>query len=242
MIKYATLNSQSVLNGCFSYNYNYKCTVAEEKTRGIIIATSNANNLVVGSACSIGTVSGDRYNATQNDILYSRRISKIEQYDENNSKVWFETDLPSGYSFDTDTTYYLVTMPWYTGSCDNVLGMDGSAGNPTNGKYPALIGGMEYFVGGFETLGNVVMDIQAEEGSTVRRDFYIAHDATILTTDMTTVKAKFKKSKFTRPGYDFWIAKHGIDLDNGMMIPTLGGASDHTGFCDYSWADQATSG
>ena len=245
MIKYATLNSQGVLNGCFSYNYSYKCTVAEKKTRGIIIATSNANNLVVGSTCSIGTVSGDKYYATQNDILYSRRISKIEQYDASNSKVWFETDLPAGYSFDTDTTYYLITMPWYTGSCDNVLGMDGSAGNPTNGKYPALIGGMEYFVGGYETLGNVVMDIQTTEGSTVRRDVYIAHDATVLSTDMTTVKAKFKKSKYTIPGGTNswrWITKCGVDLDNGIMVPIDFGASSNTGFCDGVYTDAGTSG
>lgn len=245
MIKYASLNSQAVLNGCFSYNLSYKCTVAEQKTRGIIISTANANNLVVGSACSIGTVSGDRYNATQNDIMYSMRISKIEQYDSNNSKVWFETDLPAGYSFDTETTYYLITMPWYTGSCDNVLGMDGSAGSPTNGKYPALIGGMEYFVGGYETLGNVVMDIQTVEGSTVQRDVYIAHDATILTTDMTTVKAKFKKSKYAIPGGTNswrWISKCGVDLDNGIMVPIDFGASSGTGFCDGIYTDAGTSG
>ena len=55
MLKYASKNSQAKFNGCTGYSYQYKASVAESDTNRVIIAKASANNLVVGSCCSLGT-------------------------------------------------------------------------------------------------------------------------------------------------------------------------------------------
>jgi hypothetical protein len=243
MIKYATINSQSVLGGCTDYYLTYQCRKSTENENYAILTTSNANNLVVGSRVSIGTSSsGDRGAATGHDVVYSAKILSINAIEgTSNSKVILDTE-----SFSTDATMFMITMPWWTGACDNVLGIDGSAGeSATSRKYPVLIGGIECFLGGYEVLGNVIMDIQTVEDTTVQRDIYICHDATKISTNVTTMKANSKKSEFVITGNtNSWryISKHGIDLENGIMVPTEYEATSSTGFADGLYVDSGTSG
>lgn len=157
MLKYATKNSQSKFNGVTEYYLQYKATVAETGVNRVIISKSQANNLVVGSCCSLGTnpsggASLDRGNSQTRDIFHLENITKIEDHDTNNSAVYFEGVEP----FDTTTNSLLSTMPWRTGSCDNVQG-DGSPVSGNSSKYPFIMQGIELGLGMYEIMGNVVL-------------------------------------------------------------------------------------
>lgn len=52
--------------------------------------------------------------------------------------VNLDTDTP----FDTTTDTYISTMPWWSGSCDDVQGVDGSPTSCTNGKEPVHHSGL----------------------------------------------------------------------------------------------------
>ncbi|MCD8365789.1 MAG: hypothetical protein LUC83_08290, partial [Clostridiales bacterium] len=86
-MKYATRNSASNYTGCVSYSYQYPATVEEDDVRRIIISSTQAANLVVGSYVSIGygTVSsgavttdrgGDNLHAYADNV----QITAIEEY------------------------------------------------------------------------------------------------------------------------------------------------------------------
>ena len=53
-LKYATLNTQSKIYGCFNYSYQYAASMAENNVKRIVLTTAQAANIVVGSYVSIG--------------------------------------------------------------------------------------------------------------------------------------------------------------------------------------------
>ena len=129
IIKYATKHSQSIMAGCTNYSYQYQAASAENNVNRVIIAKTNAANLIVGSYVSIGnigTASKDRYYATVHDLAYSVQITKIEDSGDSNSAVYVDSS-----PFNTTTDTYISTMPWHSGSTDAVLGSDGSLGSNT---------------------------------------------------------------------------------------------------------------
>ena len=76
--------------------------------------------------------------------------------------VNLETDTP----FDTTTDTYISTMPWWSGSCDDVLGVDGSPTSCTNGKEPFIIQGLESQIGAYAVVADIIDTITVSEDST----------------------------------------------------------------------------
>lgn len=80
-LKYAKKGNSGTIEGCSSYNYQYKAAVAETGAKRFILTTAQAANLFVGSAISIGTDtdgSTDRNVADVHDIATEVRITAIE--------------------------------------------------------------------------------------------------------------------------------------------------------------------
>ena len=243
IIKYATKHSQSIMAGCTNYDYQYQAASAENNVNRVIIAKTNAANLIVGSRVSIGnigTASKDRYNATAHDLAYSVQITKIEDSGDSNSAVYVDSS-----PFNTTTDTYISTMPWHSGSTDAVLGSDGSLGSNTSGKYPFKIQGIETGVGAYEVLGNVAMDIVAGNSGTYMRDVYVCNDASQLSTTVATIRSTYKKAKaqvaYTAASWKY-ITEETVDPDLGIMIPTATGAGSTTGWADGLYTDVGTSG
>ena len=228
MIKYATINSQSVMSGCTDYDIMYDIVSDQTNTAGVVLATSDVNNLLIGSSVSVGSVQS------------AKVISKTPLADDS-TKTLVTLDCDP---MDTDTSMFVETTPWWTGACDGVRGTDGSPIDVLSGKEPFVIGGIECALGGFEVLGNVVMDIQTDENAVVYRDVYICHDASKLTTDMSIVRT-WDKSPYIITGSNTglrYISEEGIDIDNGLMVPTAYEATSNTGFSDGLVTDQERSG
>jgi len=256
MIKYATLNSQSIFGGCSSYSSQALCSIAGTYP-GIVISTSNANSYVVGSTVSVGDCSNssgyDRYYKETHNLAFSKVIKSIEPLsgDTSNSLITLaEIDGTTIDNITTTTSCRISTMPWISGSCDNVLDMDGVCINgayKVDNVHPFVLGGIECMVGGYEVLGNVVMDITTDSSSNVVRNVYVCHDATALTTTIATIQSSsdWAKCSATIPGNEAawkYISECAIDLSNGIMVPTAKNASSATGFCDGCYCDAGTSG
>ena len=243
-LKFATLNSQSVLGGCSSYNSQYVVAKAESNVKRVILTKAQANNLLVGSCVSVGSGGViDRGNKTVHDIVRNAQITEIVAIDDTYSAIYLDVDKP----FTTTKTCAVTTMHWLSGYSDQILGRDGSLGKTaTDQRYPIVISGIELMVGGYEIPSNVMMDIK---GSDLVRDVYITNDATKLSKNTTTIMSTWKKSQYQIKGTNTnnwnYITAMGIDTKNGGVFPTASGQSGSgsgTGYADGVYFANATSG
>lgn len=245
IIKYATTHSQSIMAGCTSYSFQNMNLVEETGVMRVVLTKAQAANYVVGSYVSIGELGAetnkDRYYEYMHNLAYSVQITKIEDVDDTNAAIY--VDAPE--AFDTTLTTCISTMPWHTGSTDEVAGSDGSPNSNTNGKNPYKIQGIETCIGAYEVLGNVVMDIVTGADGNPVRDVYVCENASILTGTIATVKTTYKKAKaqipYTAASWKY-ISEETIDTDLGIMIPTGVSAGSATGFADGLYTDTMTSG
>lgn len=245
-LKYATLNTQSKIYGCFNYSYQYAASMAESDVKRIILTTAQATNIVVGSYVSIGDKGSNSSIDRSNSYMHNKaeEVEVISKTIVDDSHVAINVDSPT--SFNTTTTTYLSTMHWKSGFSDNVLGRDGSIGDLTSGKYPMVLQGIELAVGGYEVAGNAFMDIVSSTG---KRDIYVTNDNSKIVTSVVNAKATYNKSKnSTQPTtLSIWnyITKMALDEENGMFNVIEGGNSGSgsaTGFCDGLYVDSGTSG
>lgn len=245
IIKYGTTHSQSIMAGCTSYTAQYMNLVEETGVTRVILTKSQAASYVVGSYVSIGEMgeatNNDRYYAYMHNLAYSVKILKIEDVDDVNAAIY--VDAPE--AFDTTPTTCISTMPWHSGSTDEVAGSDGSLVSNTNGKFAYKIQGIEIGVGAYEVLGNVVMDIVTGADGNPARDVYVCENASTLSSNITTVRANYKKAiaqvTYTAASLEY-ITQETTDPSLGIMIPTKVGGGSTTGFADRLYTDAATSG
>lgn len=157
--KEADKANASKMQGCRNYGYTYAITVAQTDAKSVILKKTDAASLVVGSAIDVGDGS-DRQNASSYAVASSAVILSIEAYDDNNSRV--NLDLAAGIT--TTTSNKINTIAWRSGSCDNVLGVDGSPTNCTSGKEPFIIQGIECMVGAYEVYADAIFKLESTDG------------------------------------------------------------------------------
>lgn len=225
LMKYATKNSQSVLQGCTSYNIIKPVTVAASNQSYVIVAKSAG--YLVGSAVMIGTQNTDRGNAAAHDVLDYGVIKRIESYDSNNDKIVLDR------AATTAVNNYVITAPWPTGCCDGVQG-DGSPTSRTNGKEPFVLQGVETAMGMYEVMSGVALKY---DGSAC--NVMVLHD--------TKKEASSISSDYVDSGVDLPTAasegwKYPTRLSNaeGMLVGTGTGASSTTGMCDGTYTHAQT--
>ena len=245
IIKYATTHSQSIMAGCTSYNNQDRNLVEETGVMRVILTKTQATYYPIGSYVSIGDIgentSRDRYYEYIHNKAYSVKVVKTEDVDENNTAVYVDAPEP----FDTTSTTWISSMPWHSGATDEVAGSDGSPNSNTSGKDPYKIQGIETCIGAYEVLGNVVMDIVTGADGNPARDVYVCEDASTLTSDITTVRANYKKAiaqvVYTNASWQY-ITEETTDPNLGIMIPTKVGGGTSTGFADEVYTDTSASG
>ena len=227
MLKYATKHSQAVMAGCTSYNLSYAVTVAESGVTRVIIAKTNAANLIVGSSVSLGSADHS------NSVLGESVITRIEDYDTSNSAVYLDVSA----AFTTTTSLKLSTGPWHTGSTDGVEG-DGSPFSNTSGKEPFKFQGIELCVGFYEVLGDVIVNSDGSTGWEICLNKDSRNEATSLTADYThTGKYLYSSSA------DGWSYPLYPDFTCDLPFGVSSGASQTTGMCDGTYTNKtATSG
>lgn len=243
-IAFATRDSQSIMRGATGYYLQYPATVEEADVERIIIAKSQAANLLVGSCVSIGNATAlntagtagniDRAQAGMHAKANRVLVTKIEDFDDTNSVVYVDN---GGIAFSTaktvvdniDCPTYISTMPWYTGACDDVLGSCGSPSSNSSGKEPYILFGVELALGQYEVCSNTIMNIV--DG--VMRP-YICYDCTKLSASAPT--ADYEAVAYTLALTDNalkYISVLGFDPDNPMVRHgTEVNATSSTGYAD----------
>lgn len=232
LLKYATKHSQSVFAGCTSYDLSYPVTVAETGVTRVIVSSANAANLVVGSTVMVGTANTDRNNATAHDVVDSATITKVEAYDASNSSVYLDLSA----TITTETTHYLKTAPWRSGSTDGVEG-DGTptAAGRTNGKEPFQLQGIE-LAGGFnEVLGDVILDYDGTQGPEICICWDSRKEATSITSDYTRTGKRLHAD--SSEGWHYPLTP---DSAGGLLFGSGNGASQSTGMCDGHYMNKAS--
>lgn len=259
-LKYATLNSQSIMAGCTNYSFQYVASVqSEDKSTYFPLTKSQANAVEIGSYVSVGYAhinkSPDRY--YQNMHMYANdvKVLRKEAIDDNNVAIYLDVKkpfntMPVTVADGVISDIYISAMHWHSGFSDDVLDRDGcpcdTNAQLTNGKFPMVIQGIECMVGGYETYANAFMDIVDASG---KREIYIQNDASQLTTNIATAKTTYKKSPYSIQPQKLnswnYITRIDFDLENGAFVQTnvgQDGSSTATGFADGVYVDNASSG
>ena len=225
LMKYGTKNSQAYYTGCSSYTTQVYPTVAETGVSRVILSKTNAAKFYVGSSCMFGThantTSTDRNVAVNYNIFDGAKIIKMEDYDDNNTAVYFDVDE----TFDTATTYLLSTAPWICGCCDEVDG-DGSPNGAKNNADPFVIQGIEVMHGMTEIIGNVIISNSDATGWRIFVNFDSANEAGSVTSNYVDLGILYQ-------GYNAWKYPTTLVPVKGCLVPSNDyGGSASTGVCD----------
>lgn len=240
-IKYAVKSSQEKYAGCTGYNLQYPAAVQRsEKLTYFPVTAAQAKNLLVGSRVSVGygskgsdgTVNNDRSASTVHQYADEAKILKIEPIDDMTSAVYLDCDafdtMPVALSDTLNAHITLSTMHWHSGTTDAVIGHhDGSPGSNTDSKHPYRVQGIEYAVGGYEVLSDVVLAFDDSNG----KDVYVCPAGVAHTKTDAEILANYKKVG-SFPADDFWIGDIGFDPETCVTWPATQGSGDKTGVGD----------
>lgn len=240
-IKCAVKSSQEKYAGTTGYNLQYSAAIQRsEKLTYFPVTAAQAKNLLVGSYVAIGygsnnngTVNIDRSGATMHSYASGAKILKIEALDDTTSAVYLDCDafdtMPVALSDTLNAPITLSTIYWCSGTTDAVIGHhDGSPGSNTDAKHPYRVQGIEYAVGGYEVLSDVVLAFDDSNG----KDIYVCPAGVAHTKTNAEILAKYKKvGNF--PAGDFWIGDIGFDPETCVTWPATQGSGDKTGVGDY---------
>ena len=217
-IKYGTLSSTSKFRGNTGNNYQYKAAAVSAGERFFTVKATEAKNLYVGGAVSIGDPAGnmnlDRGQSYMHNIKKQAKISDIVT-DGENAKIYLD-----GAAFDVTETSYLSTMPLASGQTDAVLGSDGYL--VEDWKHSYKIQGVEEGIGAHYVSANEVMD----KTTATQTDFYIRTSQN-WNNGLTEIKKWKKTGSLTREGTtDFFIGETRVDLETGAEVPLTEVQSD----------------
>lgn len=241
-IKYAVKSSQEKYAGCTGYNFQYPAAVQRsEKLTYFPVTAAQAKKLLVGSRASVGhgskssdgIVNNDRSNSTLHRYADEAKILKIEPIDDTTSAVYldcaaFDT-MPVALTDTLSAPITLSTMPWHSGTTDAVIGHhDGSPGSNTDSKHPYRVQGIEYAVGGCETLSDMVLAFDDSNGKNV----YVCPAGVDRTKSDVEILAKYKKVG-NIPAGDWWIGDIGFDTETCVTWPAAQGSGNKTGTGDF---------
>ncbi len=240
-IKCAVKSSQEKYAGCTGYNLQYPAAVQRsEKLTYFPVTAAQAKNLLVGSRVSVGygskgsdgTVNNDRSASTIHQYADEAKILKIEPLDDTTSAVYLDCDafdtMPVSLSDTLSAPITLSTMHWHSGTTDAVIGHhDGSPGSNTDSKHPYRVQGIEYAVGGYETLSDMVLAFDDSNG----KDVYVCPAGVAHTKTDAEILASYKKVG-SFPAGDWWIGDIGFDPETCVTWPATQGSGDKTGVGD----------
>ncbi len=162
--------NSDIANGCLSYSWQYRTDVAETNTTRVLLTTSQANNVIVGSAVIVGdnsaTTAPDRgAGAAYNLSKHAVKVLSIETVTVNDTE-YKAINLALDAPITTTTTTWLSSMPWFTGETDKIVKHhDGSPVSLTNAKYPLRVAGMEVLIGAYFIGLDVLYSVKANATS-----------------------------------------------------------------------------
>lgn len=254
--KYASLTLDTVMlfdqnNGWQSgWPANSLCQVAETGVKRFILPAGDINNYFAGMRVKAGTWSSS---GSWADTSYSTsaglKVTSVETVTIDGATytaVYVDTDTTFSTTVNTNdatATTRVTRFLWDTGSTDKVRGNDGSL-NPTDGKHPVKLQGIEFGLGTWEVLSDTILNLYQDTTDTTKyyTEPYITKDAHKQTTSITS-DYKSAGVKFQQPDTsgDFYIKSSSWGSD-GVLMPTEVGGSSSTYMRDSFWTNTKGTG
>ena len=241
-IKYG-LTADGILQGCCNYyrsSASYVVAHAETGTTRLLVSASTAAQFIAGSTLrfgssySYGTAASYDVSGVDGAVLLSKETVTVDGVE----YVALNTDAET--AFDTTTSTYITSWMWRTGSCDAVLGNDGSPNSCTNGQNPAKLQGIEYMYGAYEVPSDTILSLYAEDSEYYYEPYTVdrsAKQTTSLTSDYTA-----SGITIARPGSSSWQYIKRMGFNGGIMFPAETGGSSSTYTRDGFYMLAATTG
>lgn len=241
-ILFGSLTLDGILNGCYSYYLNHTAKVSETGVNRIIVDASAKSSYVVGSNVIIITQKfasdDDKRQTCQDNTTNRYKIMDIEDVTIGETKyaaIYVDGETP----FDTvaenadDSTVVptiIFTVPWTSGSTDDVLGNTGAL-NCTDGKHPVKLQGIEFANGQWEVLADAINKLWKDTAGTYYYTCYTVNTASKQSTSITD--DYIAGSSIQQPtGSDKWSYIKYNEYKNGMYFPTQVDGSSSTYTCD----------
>ena len=248
-IKYASLASDGIIQGCCANNHLADAKTGEENTKRIIVSKVDGANFEVGMGILVGTnASTDRQVASSYTIstqtgLVITSIESIMVAEEECVAIYTNSanDFTTTQGDGAGNSTRIFTYHWANGSTDGVLGNDGSKGNNTSGKYPGKIQGIEFMTGGWEVVGDTILKTyQDEADQSYWYEPYVCKD-----TSKYSITDDYKPSgvKLKQPSAINWYYIKHLTYKKGVFFPTdiqNGSSTTYTEDAFYALANNAT--
>ena len=225
-VKYAVKGNSGTIEGCSSYNYQYRAAVSETGVRRIILTAAQASNLFVGSSVELGAFNGSSYdrNSSQNyNIDRNVLITAIEDVTID-STAYKAVYVATSSTFDTTVDVTMIsTMPYYSGWNDNVQGNDGSRYSATSGKEPGLIQKTEFMNGSYIIISDELWKWGKDGSGNFTFDCYTCHDQSKVSTSITADYTKQEDLTLVFPdsvGAWWYVEDIAVANDKGVLWPS----------------------
>nr|WP_066161145.1 hypothetical protein [Halalkalibacter krulwichiae] len=219
-IEFATLNSQSVMQGLVSgaYSDSHTITLTEQGVNRAVVSNATAGQFVVGQSISIGSSRGNT------SVVHGRTVTDINVVDESNQEIVFDGD-----PIDVTEGNVIWSSGWRNGFSADIAASSGSIGDNTSGRYPCMYRGIEspwgdlwQFVDGVN-----INDHQA----------WVSKDANNYASNVFA--HPYEKLNYVNATSNGWVIGMGLDNKHPFAnFPTILGGSSTTYYSDHYW--QAT--
>lgn len=249
-IKYGRMTLDGVLQGCLNYNFQLYAQAAEEGVKRVLLTPTDAAKLKVGSGVLIGAYNGetaDRGTAANYSVTGQAGaiITAIESVTIDNVAYGAVT-VDVSETFDTvangsatSGTTIISTFHWPNGSCDNVKGNDGSPADPGSGVYPARLQGIEFAVGGYEVMADVILNLYQDGDDYYYKPYLVnstANQASSITENYTQ-----SSMRSLQPSSAAWQYIRKLSFADGIFFGTdTAGGSSSTFTRDAFYKNAAT--
>lgn len=245
MIKYASLTLDGIIQGCLSNNLTAKAAVTETGVKRILIA-SNGPAFEEGMSVLVGVVNSsnnvDRGSASCYSISTNKGcvITAVETVNVNGTDYKaIYVDVENTFNVTADTTC-IASFHWRAGTCDNILGNDGSPASPGTGKYPGKIQGIEFGHGAYAAVSDALVKY-VHENDTYYAELYFVRRVEHQSTSIT-VNYKATGVKLPQPATASWNYIKHMKLVDGVFVPAEFGASSSTYTKDAVYIKADTTG
>ena len=249
MVKYGQMTLDAKIQGAVNNNKQSWAAVAETDTNRVILSAADGAYFEVGMGCLVGnyTSSMDRSNSgiyslsgqygaiiTNKETVnidgtdYVALTFKVQNADGtfNESPAW--TTAVNG--ANTEGSTVVSTFHWPSGTNDRVLGNDGSIVSASSGKYPGKLQGIEFAVGAYEVMGDVILNINNSQ--------YTVHICNVRSNQSSSITSNYVDTGLSSPcpasaGWRY-IRKLGFakgvffGVDTGIDKTTSGSSSTYT--------------
>ena len=187
-LKYAKKGNSGLIEGCTNYYQTAKAAVSESGVQRVLIAESDRQKFIPGSAVCIGKGdsfwSGDTFCVSRHAKILS--IGTANVGGQNYAAVNLDN---GGQTFNTTAgTTAIFTQPYWSGYNDEVLGYDGSKTSPTGSREPGLIQKTEFQNGAYMILSDELWQWSQPggAGTDFHFDCFTCHDQTKVSTGSIT--------------------------------------------------------